>query len=109
MPNKVWVGNIDHDVEKLLKARTIHESNENYPGDALYIYAENEPAGKTNEAVLRDLPGNIYTIEASDKISDNCKYLLITVQATQNQKPNQYGGFSKFALAENWCKNSVNS
>ena len=31
MLHKVRVGNIDDDVEKLLKARFIHKSNENYP------------------------------------------------------------------------------
>ena len=55
--NKVRVGNIDDEVEKLLKARFIHESDENYPVDALYMYAENEPAVKRNEAVLNNLPG----------------------------------------------------
>ena len=39
--NKVPVGNIDDDVEKLLKTTFIHESNENYPKDALQMYAEN--------------------------------------------------------------------
>ena len=29
--DKVRVGNIDDDAEKLLKARFIHESDENYP------------------------------------------------------------------------------
>ena len=57
MLNKVRVGNIDDEVEKLLKARFIHESDENYPVDALYMYAENEPAVKRNEAVLNNLPG----------------------------------------------------
>ena len=39
--NKVRVGNIDDDVEKLLKTTFIHKSNENYPKDALQMYAEN--------------------------------------------------------------------
>ena len=30
------------DVEKLLKAGLMHESDENYPKYALYMYAENE-------------------------------------------------------------------
>ena len=37
--NKVRVGNIDDDVENLLKARFIRESDENYPEDALHMYA----------------------------------------------------------------------
>ena len=66
--NKVWVGNID-DVEKLLKARFIHESDENYPRYALHMFAENEPTKKRNEAVLNELPHELYTIEATEKNS----------------------------------------
>ena len=32
------------------------------------MYAENEPAMKRNETFLNDLPGKLYTVEASDKI-----------------------------------------
>ena len=46
--NKVRVGNTDDDddddAENLLKARFLCESDENYPKDALHMYAENEPA-----------------------------------------------------------------
>ena len=38
LPNKVRVGKIDDDIEKLLKARFIHESNENYRSDTLHMY-----------------------------------------------------------------------
>ena len=41
---------------------------------------------KRNEAVLRDLPDELYTIEADDKIPDNCKYPLALIQAAQNEK-----------------------
>ena len=44
--DKVRVGNIDSDKEKLLTARFTHEPNEKYPKDALHMYAENEPAMK---------------------------------------------------------------
>ena len=50
------------------------------------MYPENEPAMKTNDTVLIDLPGELYTIESHDKISDNCKCPLATLQAAQNQK-----------------------
>ena len=39
--NKAQVGNINDDVETLLKASFIHESDENYPKSTLHIYAEN--------------------------------------------------------------------
>ena len=41
---------------------------------------------KRNDAVLNDLPGELYTIEADDKIPDNCKYPLATIKAPQNKK-----------------------
>ena len=44
--NKVRVGNIDDDVEYLIKAWFIREPDENYSNDALHMYAENEPAMK---------------------------------------------------------------
>ena len=45
---KVWVGNIDDDVEKLVKASFILESDENYSIDVFNMYAENDPAMKGN-------------------------------------------------------------
>ena len=52
MLDKVWVGNIDDNVEKLLKERFIYDSDKNYPKDALQQHAEKEPDVKKNEAVL---------------------------------------------------------
>ena len=46
---------------------------------------ENEPAMKRNLAVL-NLPGDLHTMEGNDKIPDNCKYPLATIQAAENQK-----------------------
>ena len=44
--NKVRVGSLDDDVKNLIKARSIRESDKNYPKDALHMYAENESATK---------------------------------------------------------------
>ena len=49
------------------------------------MYAESEPAMKRNEAILNELPGELYTIVANDKIPDNCKYPLALIKAAQNQ------------------------
>lgn len=59
MLNKVRVYNIENDVEKLLKARSAHGYDKNYPKDALHMYAEKEPAMKRNEAVFNYLPGEL--------------------------------------------------
>ena len=66
-------------VDKLLKARFIREFDENYPKLSLHMFAENESAMKRNYAVLNDLPGELYTIQAHDKIADKCKYPLGTI------------------------------
>ena len=52
----------------------------------------NEPAMKRDKAVLNDLPGQLYTTEANDKIPDNCKYQLALIQAAQNKKQISIGG-----------------
>ena len=80
------VGKIDDDVQELLKARFINESDKNYPKEALQIYAENERAMKKNTFVLNDLRDEIYTIIVTDKVPDNCKYQMTLMQAAQNQK-----------------------
>ena len=92
--NKVPIGNIDDDVKKFFKAR-LRESDENYPKDALHMFAENDPAMKRNVAVPNELSGELYIIEANDKIPDNCKYQLALIQAPQNQKQTNTGGLSK--------------
>ena len=93
--NKVRVGNIDDDVENLLKARLVHESDENYSKDALQMSAENEPAMKRNEAVLNELPGKLYTVDANAKIPDNRKYPLAIIKSAHNQKQAYTGDLGK--------------
>ena len=63
MLNKVWVGIIDNDEEKSLKAKFTNNSEETYPKDALHMFAKNEPAMKKNKDVLNKLPGYLFTIE----------------------------------------------
>ena len=55
------------------------------------MYAENEPVLKRN-----NVPDELYTREADGKIPYNCKYPLVTIQATQNQKQTNTGGLAKF-------------
>ena len=55
------------------------------------MYAENEVVMKRNYAVFNDVPGQLYTKGADDKIPDNCKYPLATIQAAQNKKQTNTG------------------
>ena len=74
----------------------MHEPDGNYPKDVLHMYAENEPAIKRNDAILNDLPGELYAIEPDGKIPDNCKYPLAAIQVAHNQKQTNAGGLAKF-------------
>ena len=70
---------MDDDVKKILKAKFIHHSDEDYTKYVLHVLAE-------YEAALNDLPAELYTTEANGRIPDNCKYPLAAIQAAQNQK-----------------------
>ena len=96
--NQIQVGNIDDDAENLLKVRFIHQSDENYAKDALHMYAENEPAIKRNEAVLNELPDELYTIEA--------RYPLVLILRLLRIKGRRFG---KVAPVKNWWKSNVKS
>ena len=74
----------------------MHEPDGNYPKDVLHMYAENEPAIKRNDAILNDLPGELYAIESDDKIPDNRKYPLAAIQVAHNQKQTNAGRLAKF-------------
>ena len=85
MLNKVRVSNVDDAVEELLKASFVCDSDEHCnPKVALHMHAENEPAISRNEPLLNNSAGELYTIEADDKIPDNCKYQLAMILAAQN-------------------------
>ena len=86
MLNKVQIGNINDNIENLLKPRFICESDKNYPKVPWHMYAKNKPAMKRNEAVLNELPDELYIIEANDKIPDNCKYPLLRIKSKQTQE-----------------------
>ena len=103
MLDEVRIGNMDDDVEKLLQPRFIYESDEDYWKVVLHIYAENEPAIKSNDVVLNYLPGETYTIEAHDKIPDNCKYPLVIIQPAQIKKTNT-GGLAKLLKLKIYVK-----
>ena len=59
------------------------------------MYAENETTLDKGEALLNDLPGELYTIKADDKVPDNCKYPLAIIEAAQNQKQTNTWGLAK--------------
>ena len=73
------------------------------------MYTENEPAMERNDAVLNDLPDELYKIESHDKIPDNCKYPLATIQAAHDQKQTNTGGLAKLLKLKIGAKSDVKS
>ena len=50
------------------------------------------------------LPGDLYTVEAGEKISDDCKYPLILFSISKWKK---YRNFRKIAQLSNWSKSRI--
>lgn len=48
-----------------------------------------------NEAIVKDLTDELYTIEANEKIPGNCKYQVKSLHVVQNQKQTSTRGLSK--------------
>lgn len=102
--NNVPVGNFDDNVEKLLKERSIEESDENYLKDAFNMYAENEPATKKNDVVLNGLPGELYTMPKFQIIViTHCQQFKVFWIKNKNQR------FRKCFLGKAFYKIDINS
>ena len=67
-----------------------------YPRQDLSIWWNSSKRHLPNNAILNDLPDELHTIEADDKIPNNCKCLLATIQTAQNQRQTNTGGLANF-------------
>ena len=72
---------IDENNENFLKVRFIDRSDKNYQHDPLHMYAKKAPAAFKHQIVLSSLPGEVYSVEANDKIPDGCRYPFSIIQA----------------------------
>ena len=55
------------------------------------MYVGNAPMLLRNQTVLNNLPGEVYSIEANDKILNDPRCPFSMIQATQNKKANIEG------------------
>ena len=81
---------ISKNAEKLLKlfidlSTFIDLSDKNCSYDGLPIYAENAPTVLRSQTALDNLPGEIYSIEANNKITNNCAYSFSAIEVVKNQ------------------------
>ncbi|XP_020916964.1 uncharacterized protein LOC110254326 [Exaiptasia diaphana] len=56
---------------KHIQSRSIHPEAENYPSDAIHIYAENKPVDEHNNTKLTQLPGTVFNLRAADQYPPN--------------------------------------
>ena len=81
---------ISKNAEKLLKlfidlSTFIDLSDKNCSYHGLPIYVENAPAVLRSQTALDNLPGEIYSIEANNKITNNCAYSFSAIEVVKNQ------------------------
>ena len=95
-PNNVrFFSFVDEKSEKLLRARFIDQSEENYLNDSLHMYVDNAQVVLINQTVPNNLPGKVYPIEANEKTLDDLRCPFFMIQAAKNQKQTNIGGLSK--------------
>ena len=56
---------------------------------------EDAPTVLRNKTVLNNLPSDVYSVEANEKIPDDCRYPFSIIQAAQNQKQTNIGVLAK--------------
>ena len=66
--NNVREGQLSETDIEILKARFISRESENYPMDALHIFAENEPARLHNAFIIEKVNHEIVEIKAIDQV-----------------------------------------
>ena len=65
--NRIRLGQLTKDDKEKLCTRIIKKSHDNYPYNALHIWAENEPVDKYNESKLEIIKRPLVTLNAHDE------------------------------------------
>ena len=92
MLNKIRVGEIDQNVEDVIKLRFTDKNDPCYPGNILHIFAENAPVKRQNDNQLKHIPGQLIAITAKDEVPKNSK--ISDIREAQNQKQCETGGLA---------------
>jgi len=69
--SNVRIGELSASNVEVLSSRVIYKTDDNYPVDALHIFAENEPARVHNQTMLETIDQNVLTIEAIDQVPNS--------------------------------------
>ena len=66
--NKIRVGIVDYEGERILLSRFIAKDNPAYPKHALHMFTENKPSVDYNELMLNEILGEVISINAIDEV-----------------------------------------
>ena len=69
--NNVRIGELSPNDVDVINSRVIDKTDDNYPVDALHIFAENEPARVHNQTMLETIDQTVLTIEAIDQVPNS--------------------------------------
>ena len=64
--NKVRTANIDASDENLLMLKFVTNEDDNYPHQAIHIYAENAPVNQRNTFMLHNVNNPLFCLSAID-------------------------------------------
>ena len=84
--SKVRTSSLEECEEDLLKSRFITKDADNYPSDALHIFAENKPCQEHNLHMLNENTGNsLHSIAAIDQLPKNVSKDILEKTFNRNQ------------------------
>ena len=74
--NKIRKGEIDQNVEHIIKSRFIDKNEPHYPSDVLHIYAENTLVTRNNNNQLKQIPGELVKIQTKERLLKIVTFLM---------------------------------
>ena len=91
--NKIRLGNVDGDDDKLLKSKFVMKEDQNYPHQAIHIWAENAPVNQHNSVMLSNVNNQLFCLNAIDILPKNVPMSVIT--KTLNRSQMETGGLAR--------------
>ena len=89
--NKIRVGIVDEEVERLLRSRFVTKGSQSYPKHALHMFAENHPVVDYNELMLNQVDGKIVLIIAIDEVPHEVQLSDNQIDAIRTRKIGEMG------------------
>ena len=87
------MGDVDGDDEKLFKSKFVMKEDQNYPHQAIHIWAENAPVNQHNAVMLSNVNNQLFCLNAIDILPKNVPMSVIT--KTLNRSQMETGGLAR--------------